>query len=193
MLEIADEVVADRQIALVDRRDERQIVHVLDHGPRRVVDDGSGMTMREALDDGQRQPVGDLFAGVVEFFPTDKIHGGRGIQRSFRIHHGLRSHHADQHRRPLGLQHLGKFRIGRKRRSAGMQDHEFVVARDGEALLHRQFVGGRVEHPRVRHQRRGLRQPGRVPERFHLPFRLVARAGAAVEAVERGSLQEQRL
>ncbi len=39
MLQVADEVVLDLQIALVDGRDERQVVHVLDDGARQVVHD----------------------------------------------------------------------------------------------------------------------------------------------------------
>ena len=42
-------------------------------------------------------------------------------------------------------------------------------------------------------ERRGLRQPGRIPERADLAPRLVARARAAVEALVGGRVQEERL
>ena len=54
MLQVADEVVLDLQVALVDRRDERQVVHVLDHGARQVVHDAAvGAAIGEPLDVAQ--------------------------------------------------------------------------------------------------------------------------------------------
>ena len=53
--------------------------------------------------------------------------------------------------------------------------------------------GGQSSSFAVGHQRGGLRQPGRIPEAGDLAPRLVARAGAAVEAVEAGRGEEQRL
>ena len=41
MPQVADEVVLDLEIALVDRRDERQLVHVVQHGAVGVVDDAA--------------------------------------------------------------------------------------------------------------------------------------------------------
>ena len=53
-------------------------------------------------------------------------------------------------------------------------------------------AGRRVDQHAVRHQRGRLREPGRVPERADLAARLVARARAAVEALVRGRVQEER-
>src|SRR5580700_2369115 len=50
---------------------------------------------------------------------------------------------------------------------------------------------GGIDQLAVGYQRRRLRQPGRKPERADLPLRLVTRACAAVETVERRRLQEQ--
>ena len=53
--------------------------------------------------------------------------------------------------------------------------------------------GGASISLRARHHRGGLGQPGRKPERLDLALHLVARAGAAVIAVEGRGLQEKRL
>ncbi|CAM2845564.1 hypothetical protein BUGL105410_06085 [Burkholderia gladioli] len=74
-----------------------------------------------------------------------------------------------------------------------MDDHQLVVGGDLQRLRHRQIVGGRVEHAAAGHQGGGLGQPGGIPERADLALGLVARAGAAIEAVIGRRLQEQRL
>src|SRR5476651_2832995 len=73
-----------------------------------------------------------------------------------------------------------------------MNDDQFVSFGNLERCFDRQTVGGSVYHPAARHERRGLGEPGRIPERTDLALRLVARARAAIEAVERRGLQEQR-
>ena len=59
-------------------------------------------------------------------------------------------------------------------------------------VLEGQIVRRRVDQARARHHRGGLGQPGGKPEALHLPLHLVARAGAAVIAVEGRSLEEKR-
>ena len=56
----------------------------------------------------------------------------------------------------------------------------------------RRAGGRRVDQLGAFHQGGRLGQPCRKPEGFDLPLGLVARAGAAVETVERGSLKEKR-
>ena len=53
-------------------------------------------------------------------------------------------------------------------------------------------VRRRIDQLGVLDQRRRLGEPGRKPERFDLALRLIARAGAAVEAVEGRRLKKQR-
>ena len=74
----------------------------------------------------------------------------------------------------------------------GMQDKQLVLARVRRDVGEAQTVRRRVDQLRVLDQGRGLREPGREPERANLAPHLVAGAGAAIEAVIRGSLQEER-
>ncbi len=148
MLQVADEVVLDLQIALVDGRHERQLVHVLDHRARQVVHDAAvGVAIGEALDvlraaARRRLPCrcSRIPRGRRNRSPSWLSASRRGSTivlaptRPIRID-GLRF-----------LQQLGEARIGRKRRRAGVHDDEVVAARDREALLDRQLVGGRIEH-----------------------------------------------
>jgi len=72
-----------------------------------------------------------------------------------------------------------------------VQHDEVVVA---DVLGHlREFdaVARRIDQLRILDQGGGLREPGRIPERAHFAPRLVARAGTAVEAVERRRLKKQ--
>ena len=46
VLQIADEIILDLEVALVDLGDERQLVHVLEHRPRPVVHDAAGRPSR---------------------------------------------------------------------------------------------------------------------------------------------------
>ena len=52
-------------------------------------------------------------------------------------------------------------------------------------------VRRRVDELAAFDERGGLREPGRIPERPDLAARLIARAGAAVEAFERWRLQKE--
>ena len=54
-------------------------------------------------------------------------------------------------------------------------------------------VRRRVDQLGALDQRGGLRQPGRIPERLDLAPVLIARAGSAIEALERRRLQKQGL
>ena len=62
-----------------------------------------------------------------------------------------------------------------------------------EALVHADVVRRAVEQLASGHQRGGLRQPGGIPEAGDFAPRLVARAGAAVEAVKGRRREEKRV
>ena len=65
-----------------------------------------------------------------------------------------------------------------------MHHHEVAVFELRGDVLEFQVVRRRIDQLRPLDQRRGLREPGRVPERAYLALHLIAGAGAAVEAVE---------
>ena len=72
-----------------------------------------------------------------------------------------------------------------------MHDDQVEVARGRRDIGELQAVRWRVDELAARDQRRRLGEPGRIPEGSDLAPRLVARTRAAVEAIERGRLQEK--
>src|SRR5260370_34775193 len=74
-----------------------------------------------------------------------------------------------------------------------MNDDELVILGEGQDLLELDAGRRRVDQLAARDERRRLGEPRRIPEGTDLPPRLIARPGAAVEAVEGWWLQEQRL
>ncbi len=185
VVQVADEVIFDLQVALVDGCDERQLVHVFEDRARFVVLDRAVLgAVAHAQDPGKRLALGDFLAGEIEFLAAHEVDRFGRRERIVRIDRDLRADHADQHRR-LAL-------VGGKRRRARVDDDEIVLLGNVERRLHRQPVSRRVEHPAIRHQRRGLREPRRIPERADLALRLITRTGSAIEAVIRRGLQKQR-
>src|SRR6266850_1060532 len=74
-----------------------------------------------------------------------------------------------------------------------MKHRQLVIPRERQHLIELEPRRRRVDQLAVRNERRRLGQPGRIPEGADLALRLIARAGASVEAVERGRVQEQGL
>jgi len=72
-----------------------------------------------------------------------------------------------------------------------MQDGEVEITRLPDDCVAFDLMRRRVDQFGIRHHGRELREPGRIPVRFDFPLRLVARAGASVETLERGRLQKQ--
>src|SRR5207245_10740112 len=75
---------------------------------------------------------------------------------------------------------------------ARVETGQLVAARERRHVVEREAGGGGGDEAAAGHERRGLREPGRIPERADLAAGLIARAGAAVEALERWWMQEQR-
>ena len=74
-----------------------------------------------------------------------------------------------------------------------MNDDVMVFPGFSEALLDADVVGRAIQQPGIGRERGWLGQPGGIPKAGHLAPRLVARAGTAVEALERGRVQEKSL
>ena len=78
VLEIADEIVLDLEVALVDLADERQLVHVLQHRTLRIVDDHAlGVPVAHAVNARERPTVRDFLDREVELVASDEIDGRR--------------------------------------------------------------------------------------------------------------------
>src|SRR6202035_1565028 len=74
VLEIADEIIPDRQIALIDRRDETQFVHIFKNGPRRIVPQrAGGIAIGQSRDHAPIALAGDLLDGEIELVAGDEI------------------------------------------------------------------------------------------------------------------------
>ena len=73
-----------------------------------------------------------------------------------------------------------------------MHHAELVGPGERAHIVEREAVGRRVDQAGARHERGRLGEPGRIPERSDLAPSLVPRAGAPVEAVEGGRVQEER-
>ena len=133
MLEIADEIILDLQVAFVHRRDERQFVHVLQDRARRVVPDcAGGIAIGEAGDCVPAAPFGDFLDGEVELVAGDKIDRRRALEARLRLD------------RDLGADEAGfEARIGRLER---FDDPHVRAERGRRGMQHREIEVGRLAH-----------------------------------------------
>ena len=70
--------MVDVEIALVDRRHERQLVHVVQDFAIGIMDDDAfGVAIGDALDVRPVAAVGDFLDGEIEFVAGDEIDGRR--------------------------------------------------------------------------------------------------------------------
>src|SRR5262249_1760835 len=86
VLEIADEIILDSQVAFIDRSHERQFVHVLEDRARPIVpDDAVTLAIGQAVDGTPIAALGDLLDGKVELVTGDEIDGWRAFQTALRL------------------------------------------------------------------------------------------------------------
>ncbi len=113
MLEVADEIILDGQIALVDRRDERQLVHVLQNGAWGIVPDrAGGVAIGQSGDAVPVPSLGDFPDGEVEFVAGDEIDDRRTGQAGVWLDRHLGAHKARLQVRIGGLKRLDHADIG---------------------------------------------------------------------------------
>jgi hypothetical protein len=96
----------------------------------------------------------------------------------------MRTDKAHQRRGLARFERADKTHVVTQRGRASVDDDEIVRKGGSEHVLEAHAVRWRIDQPAVRNKCRGLSQPRRVPERFDLAPRLVARAGPAVKASE---------
>ena len=151
MQQISDKVILNSQIALIDRRNERQLVHVLDDRSRRIVHDAAiGSAVGEPRDAFEGPAFGNFLACVIKLLPAGEIYCLRGLQRAARVNHRLCTDHPNLDLRVVALEELGKSDISRKRWSAGMHDDQIIAAREGATLIDSQSISRGIKQPRVR-------------------------------------------
>src|SRR5256885_14284511 len=74
MLEVADEVILDLEVALIDLGDEGQLVHVLEDGAVPIMGDRAGdIAIGNPVDFVEGEPVGNLLDGEIELVARDEV------------------------------------------------------------------------------------------------------------------------
>ena len=185
MLEIAAEIILDHEVALVDRCDEGQRIHVLEDRALVVVHDGAvAPTPRQAGDAREIAAFGDLLDGEIKLVACHEIDRVRSLQALLWLDRDLGADQTDLEAGLERLERLGGAHVGGERRRRGMHHHEIAARCLRYDVLELEPVRRRVDELRAFDQRGRLREPGRVPERSHLAAHLIARASAAIEAVE---------
>ena len=88
--QITAEIILDGEIALVDRGDERQFIHVVQDRPLLVVDDAArSIAVGQPLDAGEVAALGHLLDGEVELVAADEVELFAGLQAAGRIDRAL--------------------------------------------------------------------------------------------------------
>src|SRR5579871_4441865 len=181
MLEITYEIILDLQVALVNRRDERQLIHVLEDGARRIVPDFSGgVAIREAGDPAPVATLSDFLDREVEFISGHEIDQRRELQARLWLDRNLCPDEAHLHGRICRLKRLDDAHIRGERRRRGMQHGKVVMWRLMHDLGERDPERNRIDKLAVGYEGGNLGEPGRIPEGADFAPRLVARTGSAV-------------
>ena len=190
---LADLIVLDAQVALVDVGHVGQRVHV--HGHRTVlrVDDAATLTVAETIDLLEAPALGDLLDRVVELAARHEVDALGGLERSFGQNGDVGAHEADHEPRVRVLERLRGAHVRPERGGARVEDGEFVVRGHRQHVVEREPRRRRVHQLAALDHRRRMRQPGGKPEGADLAPRLVASPGAAVEPLERRGIEEERL
>ena len=137
-----------------------------------------------AVDAARIAAFRDLLDGEVELVAGDEIELRRTPRGcSFGIDRDLGADHADLEIGIELLQRLDGLHVGRKRRRRGVQHESSQCCASGATSAKPSRCGGASISLEPSTKRGRLGQPGRIPERMHLTTHLVARAGAAIEAV----------
>jgi hypothetical protein len=153
-------------------------------------DHALGVAVRQTDDLAPGSAFRNFLDGEVELVTGDKIDCRRCLQAADRIDCNLGADKAGFKRRIGRLECLDRLNVGGKRRRRRVQHGKIVIARGGRNLRKPQAVRRRIDQFAVLDQCGRLRQPGRIPERADFPPRLIARAGAAIEALKGGRLQK---
>ena len=129
VLEIADEVILDLEVALVDLAHERQRVHVLQDGAFLVVRDHAlAVAIRQAVDRVPVAPLGKLPDGEVELVARDEIDRLGIFEALVRLHRHLGADEARLEPRIGGFQRLDRLHVVAEGRRRRVQHREIVVA-----------------------------------------------------------------
>ncbi len=138
----------------------------------------------QAVDRFIGSPFRDLLYGEVELLACNEVDRRGGVEALFRLDRDFGADQADLQPRVFVLQRFGDFDIGGEGGRRGVDHRQLVAAGQRQYLIELEPGRRSVDQSAARNQGSRLGQPGRVPERADLALGLVARSGAAVEAVE---------
>ena len=141
----------------------------------------------------QSSPLRQFLDGEFIFVAGDEIERRAGFHAFFRLDRHLGADKADLGGGIDGADHGRGLAIRLEAGRRGVNDDQLMRLHVFLDVLEGKIVRRRVDQARARHHRRGLGQPGGKPEALDLALHLVARAGAAVIAVEGRGLEEKRL
>src|SRR3989304_3408228 len=144
MQQIANEVVADGKVALIDVHDKGQGVHVLEGWPVGRMADMSIVSVAEAEDRAERPAMRHLPDGEVEFMASDELDSLRRTQGTLRIHRHVSSDEANAEVRVVGLQSLGNPDVIGKGRGPRVEDGKLVLSGERAGGLYGEAGGGGV-------------------------------------------------
>jgi hypothetical protein len=115
VIEVADEIVLDDEVALVNRRDERKLVHVEEDGAIRVVRDAAvGRTIGQPGNAAQLASFGHLLDGEIELVAGDEIDRLGRPQAALRVDGDPGADESDHEARVELLQSTHSRNIGRE-------------------------------------------------------------------------------
>ncbi len=192
MQQIADEVILDHEVALVDVDHPGQRIHVLDDGALGIVHHRAVALVAQPENALERAALRHLLDGEVELGAADEIDGFAREERLVGRDRDMGAHQPDEERRIRALEGFRHLDVGIEGGRAGMHDQKVVVRGERQHVVDGEAARGRVDQLAAGHERRGLGEPGRIPEGANLALRLIARAGAAVEALVGGRIEEER-
>src|SRR2546427_5152033 len=176
MKQVADRIVLDHEVTLVDIHHKRQRVHVLENGTVRRVPDLAIRPEAETENRLEGPAPGDVLNREVELVPRDEVDRGRSRQRALRIHGDMRADEADPESWVRLLQRFCNANIVSERGGTGMQDRQFVVRGDRADVLKGETGGGGGDPARTPHDRGRRGAPRPATERADASSRPAAAA-----------------
>jgi hypothetical protein len=150
-----------------------------------------GIAVRKPEDLVPRTPLGEFLTRVIELVAADEIDDLMLAQCQLGKDRDVRADEANLDSRIRSLEPASTLDVAWERRRARVHDHQVVILGNRQHVFDRLAMRGRVHQRAARHERRGLSQPRRIPERRHLSFCLVSCARAAVKSIERRRTKEQ--
>src|SRR5262249_3747529 len=130
VLEVAAEIILDDQVALVDRRDERELVHILEDGAILVVHHATvSSPIAEPGDSAEPSAFRQLLDGEIQLVAGNEIDVATRLQAVLRVDRDLRPDETDQELGIDALKRADRLEISGERRRGGVQHHEVADAR----------------------------------------------------------------